>query len=50
MTRQLLLGYIPAEKDLWKEELAKNRLRYAELKRELLINPVSSHSLFYGQP
>ncbi|WOK93946.1 TBC1 domain family member 13-like [Canna indica] len=36
---KLLLGYLPAERDLWEEELLKNRLRYAELKRELLVNP-----------
>ncbi|KAJ8455398.1 hypothetical protein OPV22_006545 [Ensete ventricosum] len=36
---KLLLGYLPAEKDLWEGELANNRLRYAELKRELLLNP-----------
>ncbi|RRT55393.1 hypothetical protein B296_00019001 [Ensete ventricosum] len=40
--KQLLLGYLPAEKDLWEGELANNRLRYAELKRELLLNPVKS--------
>ncbi|RWW71562.1 hypothetical protein BHE74_00020686 [Ensete ventricosum] len=44
--KQLLLGYLPAEKDLWEGELANNRLRYAELKRELLLNPVSAHGRF----
>ncbi|RWW31705.1 hypothetical protein GW17_00003661 [Ensete ventricosum] len=44
--KQLLLGYLPAEKDLWEGELANNRLRYAELKRELLLNPVSAYGRF----
>ncbi|XP_073111087.1 uncharacterized protein [Elaeis guineensis] len=36
---ELLLGYLPAEIDAWEGELASNRLRYAELKEELLVNP-----------
>ncbi|XP_026661088.1 TBC1 domain family member 13-like isoform X3 [Phoenix dactylifera] len=36
---KLLLGYLPAERDAWEGELANNRLRYAELKEELLVNP-----------
>ncbi|XP_073111086.1 uncharacterized protein [Elaeis guineensis] len=36
---KLLLGYLPAEIDAWEGELASNRLRYAELKEELLVNP-----------
>lgn len=47
MMKQLLLGYLPTEKDLWEGELAKNRSRYAELKRELLLNPVSAYGLFF---
>ncbi|XP_074592312.1 uncharacterized protein LOC141848091 isoform X2 [Curcuma longa] len=40
---KLLLGYLPTQKDLWEEELVKNRLRFSELKREHLVNP-SEHS------
>ncbi|KAJ0960330.1 hypothetical protein J5N97_001848 [Dioscorea zingiberensis] len=36
---KLLLGYLPAERDAWEGELAANRSRYAELKKELLVNP-----------
>lgn len=36
---KLLLGYLPTQKDLWEEELVKNRLRFSELKREHLVNP-----------
>ncbi|XP_039142616.1 TBC domain-containing protein C1952.17c-like [Dioscorea cayenensis subsp. rotundata] len=39
---KLLLGYLPPEKDDWERELAANRSRYAELKKELLINPSES--------
>jgi len=39
---QLLLGYLPVEKDAWEVELTNNRLRYADLKAELLVNPVST--------
>lgn len=41
LMKQLLLGYLPTQKDLWEEELVKNRLRFSELKREHLVNPVS---------
>lgn len=36
---KLLLDYLPANRDAWKEELSVNRLRYAQLKKELLLNP-----------
>ncbi|GFZ20872.1 Ypt/Rab-GAP domain of gyp1p superfamily protein [Actinidia rufa] len=43
VTRQqaspLLLGYLPASRDLWEKELAENRLKYAKLKEELLLSP-----------
>ena len=55
---QLLLGYLPASRDLWEKELAENRAKYAKLKEELLLSPVRrfwpwnlSHSkwtVFYG--
>ncbi|CAL5438847.1 unnamed protein product [Camellia sinensis] len=36
---QLLLGYLPASRDLWEKELAENRLKYMKLKEELLLSP-----------
>ncbi|KAF8406941.1 hypothetical protein HHK36_006062 [Tetracentron sinense] len=36
---KLLLGYLPASRDLWERELADNRLKYATLKEEMLLNP-----------
>lgn len=39
---QLFLGYSPVKKDAWEVELAKSRLRYADLKSELLVNPAST--------
>ncbi|GMH20547.1 hypothetical protein Nepgr_022388 [Nepenthes gracilis] len=36
---KLLLGYLPASRDLWEKVLAENRLKYAELKEELLLSP-----------
>ncbi|XP_072965666.1 uncharacterized protein [Typha angustifolia] len=36
---KLLLGYLPVERDSWERELVSNRIRYAELKEELLVNP-----------
>ncbi|PSR84508.1 TBC1 domain family member protein [Actinidia chinensis var. chinensis] len=36
---KLLLGYLPASRDLWEKELAENRLKYAKLKEELLLSP-----------
>ncbi|KAL6331146.1 hypothetical protein AAG906_009574 [Vitis piasezkii] len=38
---KLLLGYLPASRDLWEKELTENRLKYAKLKEELLLSPVS---------
>lgn len=37
---QLLLGYLPASRDLWEKELGENRSKYARLKEELLLSPV----------
>ncbi|KAG6496909.1 hypothetical protein ZIOFF_044785 [Zingiber officinale] len=42
---KLLLGYLPTQKHLWEEELVKNRLRFSELKREHLVNPVTYNFL-----
>ncbi|XP_019078706.1 uncharacterized protein LOC100264542 isoform X2 [Vitis vinifera] len=36
---KLLLGYLPASRDLWEKELTENRLKYAKLKEELLLSP-----------
>ncbi|CAL5360789.1 hypothetical protein CsSME_00051400 [Camellia sinensis var. sinensis] len=36
---KLLLGYLPASRDLWEKELAENRLKYVKLKEELLLSP-----------
>ncbi|XP_059637964.1 uncharacterized protein LOC132279912 [Cornus florida] len=36
---KLLLGYLPASRDLWEKELIENRLKYAKLKEELLLSP-----------
>ncbi|KAK3002074.1 hypothetical protein RJ639_020538 [Escallonia herrerae] len=36
---KLLLGYLPASRDLWDKELTDNRTKYAKLKGELLLNP-----------
>ncbi|CAL5443318.1 unnamed protein product [Camellia sinensis] len=36
---KLLLGYLPASRDLWEKELAENRLKYTKLKEELLLSP-----------
>lgn len=43
--KQLLLGYLPASRDLWEKELTENRLKYAKLKEELLLSPVSCYLL-----
>ncbi|KAA8535097.1 hypothetical protein F0562_030100 [Nyssa sinensis] len=39
---KLLLGYLPASRDLWDKELTENRLKYAKLKEELLLSPSES--------
>ncbi|KAG9447919.1 hypothetical protein H6P81_014047 [Aristolochia fimbriata] len=36
---KLLLGYLPANRELWVTELAKKRSQYALFKEELLVNP-----------
>ncbi|XP_028071476.1 TBC domain-containing protein C1952.17c-like isoform X1 [Camellia sinensis] len=36
---KLLLGYLPASRDLWEKELGENRLKYVKLKEELLLSP-----------
>ncbi|XP_042489392.1 TBC domain-containing protein C1952.17c-like isoform X2 [Macadamia integrifolia] len=36
---KLLLGYLPASRDLWEGELLANRSKYAKLKEELLLSP-----------
>lgn len=36
---KLLLGYLPASRDLWQKELDENRSKYAKLKEELLLSP-----------
>ena len=38
---QLLLGYLPNDRSLWEQELAKKRSQYAAFKDEFLSNPVS---------
>lgn len=48
MRKQLLLGYLPVERDSWERELVSNRIRYAELKEELLVNPVSTKKFSYS--
>jgi hypothetical protein len=37
---QLLLGYLPSSHDLWETQLEENRKKYADMKEELLLNPV----------
>jgi hypothetical protein len=37
---QLLLGYLPSDRALWEQELAKKRSQYAAFKEEFLSNPV----------
>ncbi|KAI8570762.1 hypothetical protein RHMOL_Rhmol01G0062000 [Rhododendron molle] len=36
---KLLLGYLPASRDLWEKELGENRSKYAKLKEDLLLSP-----------
>ncbi|GJM92137.1 hypothetical protein PR202_ga08571 [Eleusine coracana subsp. coracana] len=38
----LLLGYLPNDRSLWEEELAKKRSQYAAFKEEFLSNPVET--------
>ncbi|TVU36104.1 hypothetical protein EJB05_18020 [Eragrostis curvula] len=42
MVVQLLLGYLPNDRSLWEEELAKKRSQYAAFKDEFLSNPVET--------
>jgi len=37
---KLLLGYLPNDRSLWEQELAKKRAQYAAFKDEFLRNPV----------
>ncbi|OEL31048.1 hypothetical protein BAE44_0007936, partial [Dichanthelium oligosanthes] len=37
---KLLLGYLPNDRSLWEQELAKKRSQYAAFKDEFLSNPV----------
>ncbi|XP_043701425.1 TBC1 domain family member 13-like isoform X3 [Telopea speciosissima] len=39
---KLLLGYLPASRDLWEGELLADRSKYAKLKEELLSSPLNS--------
>ncbi|KAJ4958055.1 hypothetical protein NE237_025166 [Protea cynaroides] len=36
---KLLLGYLPASRDLWEGELLANQSKYAKLKEDLLLSP-----------
>ncbi|KAL4192765.1 hypothetical protein AMTRI_Chr06g173600 [Amborella trichopoda] len=36
---KLLLGYLPNDRDMWANELAKKRSQYALFREELLLNP-----------
>ncbi|BAB92570.1 P0497A05.14 [Oryza sativa Japonica Group] len=38
---KLLLGYLPSDRALWEQELAKKRSQYAAFKEEFLSNPYS---------
>ncbi|GAB2243733.1 hypothetical protein Droror1_Dr00023861 [Drosera rotundifolia] len=38
-TWKLLLGYLPTSRVLWEKVLYENRLKYAELREELLLSP-----------
>ncbi|XP_010250111.1 PREDICTED: TBC1 domain family member 13-like [Nelumbo nucifera] len=38
-TWKLLLGYLPASRDIWEGALTESRLKYAALKEELLLSP-----------
>ena len=38
---QLLLCYLSPSRDVWEKELTENRQKYAKLKEELLLSPVS---------
>ena len=42
---QLLLGYLPTDRDFWPHELQKKRSRYSVYKEEFLLNPVSYNYL-----
>ncbi|KAF6156656.1 hypothetical protein GIB67_017792 [Kingdonia uniflora] len=46
---KLLLGYLPASRDMWEEELAQNRLKYASLKEEFLLDPSKSTNRNYEE-
>lgn len=37
---QLLLGYLPYDREFWMQELAKKRSQYKAFKEEFLMNPV----------
>ncbi|KAG2602745.1 hypothetical protein PVAP13_5KG706400 [Panicum virgatum] len=39
---KLLLGYLPDDRSLWEQELAKKRSQYAAFKDEFLSNPVET--------
>ncbi|RLN25076.1 TBC1 domain family member 13-like [Panicum miliaceum] len=39
---KLLLGYLPNDRSLWEQELAKKRSQYAAFKDEFLSNPVET--------
>jgi hypothetical protein len=43
---QLLLGYLSPSHDVWEKELTENRQKYAKLKEELLLSPVSFQLLY----
>ncbi|CAN6282404.1 unnamed protein product [Urochloa humidicola] len=36
---KLLLGYLPNDRSLWEQDLAKKRSQYSDLKDEFLTNP-----------
>uniref|UniRef100_A0A0A9CQZ7 Rab-GAP TBC domain-containing protein n=1 Tax=Arundo donax TaxID=35708 RepID=A0A0A9CQZ7_ARUDO len=41
---KLLLGYLPNDRSLWEQEMAKKRSEYAAFKDEFLLNPVGGNS------
>lgn len=41
---QLLLGYLPKNRELWGQELDRKRVQYNDFREEFLVNPVG---IFY---
>jgi len=46
---KLLLGYLPNDRSLWEQELAKKRSQYAAFKDEFLSKPVGRNSAASGK-